>query len=115
MARELVGFFKRWCSSIKVDSYEKLSDLIVLEQFKYILPERLATFMCEHKVETAAQAAILADEYVLTHKSRNRDYSQSKYQYSRDEQWSNRSLVDQSTQSNQNSQYTVKQDPSNRR
>ena len=66
MARELVGFFKRWCSSIKVDSYEKLSDLIVLEQFKYILPERLATFMCEHKVETAAQAAILADEYVLT-------------------------------------------------
>ena len=66
VARELVEFFNRWCSSIKVDSYEKLSDLIVLEQFKYILPERLATFMCEHKVETAAQAAILADEYTCT-------------------------------------------------
>src|SRR4029434_1096036 len=42
VARELVGFFNRWCSSVQVDTYEKLRELMVLEQFKNVVPERLA-------------------------------------------------------------------------
>ena len=43
------------------------------------MPERIATYLNEHKVKTAAEAAVLADGYVLTHKNQLayvRDYSQ---------------------------------------
>jgi len=46
----------------------------VLEQFKDIVPDRIATYINEHKVKTAADAAVLADEFVLTHKSQFSDY-----------------------------------------
>lgn len=46
-----------------------LSNLIVLEQFKNIVPDRIATYINEDKVQTAAEAAVLADEFVLTHKA----------------------------------------------
>ena len=68
VARDLVGFFDRWCSSVSVKTYEQLCELMVLEQFKNMVPERLAIFLNEHKVKTAREAAVLADEYNLTHK-----------------------------------------------
>ncbi len=46
---------------------------MVLEQFKNIIPERIATYINEQKVKTAAEAAVLADEFVLIHKNSN-DY-----------------------------------------
>uniref|UniRef100_A0A4W6FVS0 Gypsy retrotransposon integrase-like protein 1 n=1 Tax=Lates calcarifer TaxID=8187 RepID=A0A4W6FVS0_LATCA len=67
-ARELVTHFNRWCTSLGVHTYEALCDLVVLEQFKNSLPSNIATFVAEHKVKTAAEAAALADEYVLTHR-----------------------------------------------
>ncbi|XP_036974481.1 uncharacterized protein LOC119030758 [Acanthopagrus latus] len=33
-ARDLTGHFVRWCSALKVETFEDLSELIVLEQFK---------------------------------------------------------------------------------
>lgn len=50
-----------------MESYEDLCDLTVLEQFKSSWPAQLATYITEKKVKTAA--AVLADEYVLTHGS----------------------------------------------
>lgn len=69
VARELTSHFNRWCTSLCVSTFEGLSNLIVLEQFKNIIPERVAMFVNEHKVMTAAEAAVLADEYVLIHKT----------------------------------------------
>ncbi|KAI3369574.1 hypothetical protein L3Q82_024383 [Scortum barcoo] len=37
------------------------------EQFKNSVPSHIVTHINEHKVKTAAEAATLADEYVLTH------------------------------------------------
>jgi hypothetical protein len=68
VARDLVGYFNRWCSAVNVVTLEQLSDLVVLEQFKNIVPEHLAAFINEHKVKTAAEAAVLSDEYALTHR-----------------------------------------------
>uniref|UniRef100_A0A674P1H8 SCAN box domain-containing protein n=1 Tax=Takifugu rubripes TaxID=31033 RepID=A0A674P1H8_TAKRU len=78
VARELVSLFNRWCVSVGANTYEALTDLVILEQFKNILPERIATYVYENKVTSAAQAAGLVDEFVLTHKS-SRDRSQSEY------------------------------------
>ncbi|KAL2091618.1 hypothetical protein ACEWY4_013881 [Coilia grayii] len=76
VARDIVSFFDRWCSSVNVKSFQQLCDLIVLEQFINILPERLATFIHEHKIKTATEAAVLADEYVLTHRCKGREFPQ---------------------------------------
>ncbi|XP_038156371.1 zinc finger MYM-type protein 1-like [Cyprinodon tularosa] len=45
-----------------VKDFESLCDLMVLEQFKTIIPARVATYVNEQKVKTAAKAAVLADE-----------------------------------------------------
>lgn len=66
-ARELVTHFSRGCAALKVAMYEALCDLVVLEQFKCSVPSHIATYLSEHNVKTAAEAAKLADEYVLTH------------------------------------------------
>lgn len=68
-ARDLTIHFKRWLIALDVSDFDELCDLIVLEQLKNTLPERLATYLNERKVETASEAAALADEYILIHKS----------------------------------------------
>uniref|UniRef100_A0A8C1I8K6 Gypsy retrotransposon integrase-like protein 1 n=1 Tax=Cyprinus carpio TaxID=7962 RepID=A0A8C1I8K6_CYPCA len=68
-ARELSIAFNRWCMASEVTTVEELTDLIVLEQFKNSVPARIATYINEQKADTAAKAAELADDYVLTHKS----------------------------------------------
>ena len=52
-----------------MDTFEKLCDLVILEQFKNSVPKNVATYLTENKVGTPGQAAVLADEYVLIHKS----------------------------------------------
>ena len=68
-ARDLVTFFGRWCSASGVDTFNGLCDMMVLEKFKNSIPNHIAVYVSEHKVKTAAEAAVLADEYVLTHRS----------------------------------------------
>lgn len=70
-ARELTTHFNRWCMASDVGDFDSLCDLIILEQFKNSLPSRVATHLTERKVKTAAEAAELADEYVLIHKSQS--------------------------------------------
>ncbi len=67
--REKESMFDRWCASMKVKTYEELRELIILEEFKNCLPERVETYLNEQKVLKCSAAAALADEYVLTHKS----------------------------------------------
>lgn len=75
VARELSSFFNRWRTAEEIDSFNDLCDLVILEQFKNILPKQIATYLNEQKVKTAAEAAVLADGYVLTHINHMRDFS----------------------------------------
>ncbi len=68
VVRDLVSYFDRWCVASAVDDFEKLRDLVILEQFKNIVPDYIATYINEKKPKDAMEAAVLADEYVLTHK-----------------------------------------------
>lgn len=68
-AREKGILFDKWLSSNNVQDLSSLRELMLLEDFKNCLSERVVTYLNEQKVTMLSQAAILADEYVLTHKS----------------------------------------------
>ena len=104
VGRDLVAFFTRWLHSVDVTTFEELFELITLEQFKNIVPERLTTFINEHTVKTVSEAAVLADEYELTHKSRVGEHFRNRT-YTRDEPRSHW------FSGNSNARYDAKQDP----
>ena len=54
-----------------MDDYDSLRELIVLEQFKNSVPERVATHISEQKVRKVLEAAAIADDYVLIHQNTN--------------------------------------------
>ena len=69
-ARIKEQLFDRWCNSLKVDKcYEKLRQLVLVEEFKRCVHSDVRTFINEQKAETLANAARLADDYSLTHKA----------------------------------------------
>ena len=68
-AREKAALFDKWCSSCKVTDFKALRELILLEEFKRRMPDRIVMYLNEQKVETLSQASILADEYALTHRN----------------------------------------------
>lgn len=69
VGRELTAHFDRWCAASNVSTFEELRDLILLEQFRNIVTDNIATYINENKPGTVAEAAVLADEFILTHRS----------------------------------------------
>ncbi|KAM9440555.1 uncharacterized protein Hap1MRO34_025796 [Clarias gariepinus] len=68
-AREKCLLFEKWCSASNVRSFEQLKELMLLEEFKSCLPEQLVVYLNEQKIDVLSRAAVLADEFVLTHKT----------------------------------------------
>ncbi len=68
-ARDKRNMLEKWCAASKVNTFEGLQELILLEDFKNCLPESLVVHLNEQKVTSLAEAAVMADEYVLTHKT----------------------------------------------
>ena len=67
-AREKETLFNRWCKASNATNFDTLSQLVLIEEFKNSLPDRIVTYLNKQKVGTLAQAAVLADEFVLSHK-----------------------------------------------
>lgn len=67
--REKSALLDKWCSASKVDDFASLRELILLEDFKSCLPEHVVVYLNEQKVSSLSHAAVLADEFVLTHKT----------------------------------------------
>lgn len=59
---------QQWLVASNVKTYVTLMDLIVLEQFKNTLPEHVATYVAEKQAKNEGEAAVLVDQYELTHK-----------------------------------------------
>ena len=68
-AREKGILFDKWSNSCKVTDFSSLRELILLEEFKKCLPDRVVVYLNEQKVDRLSSAAVLADEYALTHKT----------------------------------------------
>ena len=54
-------------SGIALKSFEKLKQLILLEEFKSYVPVKVKTYLEEQKVNELQRAATLADDCKLTH------------------------------------------------
>lgn len=68
-AREKGVLFDKWCTASKVSDFDSLKELLLLEEFKGCLSDRIVVYLNEQKVTTLSHAAVLADEFVLTHKN----------------------------------------------
>lgn len=68
-AREKSVLFDKWCQSCNIKTVEEMREIILLEEFKKCLPERIVVYLNEQKVTSVTKAAVLADEFILTHKS----------------------------------------------
>lgn len=62
-------YFNRWCTASGVKTLEDLKELMLLEQFKNSVSERVATYINERKPDTVSEAAVMADEFFLIHKT----------------------------------------------
>ncbi|KAM7406893.1 hypothetical protein PAMA_002878 [Pampus argenteus] len=60
--------FDRWCRALDVADFAALRELVLLEELKNCLPNQIVTHISDHKVLKVSEAAVLADEYVLTHR-----------------------------------------------
>ncbi|XP_054598100.2 uncharacterized protein [Nothobranchius furzeri] len=67
-AREKGLLFDKWLQSSKVTNLNELRELVLLEEFKRCLPERTVLYLNEQKVNNLSAAALLADEFMLTHR-----------------------------------------------
>jgi hypothetical protein len=67
-SREKEVLFDRWCSSKEVKEFGELRQLVLLEEFKKCVHGDVKTHLDEQKVNDVAEAAVIADDYALTHK-----------------------------------------------
>ena len=67
-AHEKEVSFERWCSSKNVDDFDKLQQLILVEEFKRCIRDDIKVYLDEKDANTLHEAATLADDYALTHK-----------------------------------------------
>ena len=66
-AQQKEALFNRWCTSQQVgNSFDKLKQLILLEEFKSCVPVKVKTYLEEQKVNKLQREATLADDYKLT-------------------------------------------------
>lgn len=68
-AREKGLLFDKWCQASKVANFAQLRELLLLEEFKNCIPEKIGVYLNEQKVTALSEAAVLADEFALTHKT----------------------------------------------
>ena len=84
-AHEKEVYFDRWCNSREVGTdFEKLRQVILIEEFKRCVCDDIKTYLDEQKVENLAKAAAYADDYALTHKStfnKNKSFGPAKKSY----------------------------------
>ena len=68
-ARDKESLFDKWCSASKATTLTEVRELVLLEDFKNHLPDRIVVHLNEQGVASMAQAAVLAEEYAITHKT----------------------------------------------
>lgn len=68
-ARDKRALLEKWCAASKTTTFEQFQELILLEDFKNCFSDNLVIYLNEQKVKSLSEAAVLADEYILTHKT----------------------------------------------
>lgn len=67
-AEDLSRQLQKWLKACHVEDFASLKELILLEQFKRVIPPEVRVYLDERETPNARSAARLADKYVLTHR-----------------------------------------------
>ncbi|XP_069986300.1 uncharacterized protein [Penaeus vannamei] len=68
-AREKADLFIRWCESERIfKDYDKLCQLLLVEEFKKCVPERIRIYLNENRVNDLDRTARMAEDFSLIHK-----------------------------------------------
>ena len=100
-AREKENLFNRWCHSKEIgQDFKKLKQMVLLEEFKDKVRPDIRSHLDEQKVEELEKAAIMADDYALTHKmsSKSGNPQQKKYHGSGNRENISRNMDDRKRQ-----------------
>ena len=100
-AREKENLFNRWCHSKEIgQDFKKLKQLVLLEEFKGKVRPDIRSHLDEQKVEELEKAAIMADDYALTHKmsSKSGNPQQKRYHGSGNRENISRNMDDRKRQ-----------------
>ena len=100
-AREKENLFNRWCHSKEIgQDFKKLKQMVLLEEFKGKVQSDIRSHLDEQKVEELEKAAIMADDYALTHKmsSKSGNPQQKRYHGSGNRENISRNMDDRKRQ-----------------
>ena len=100
-AREKENLFNRWCHSKEIgQDFKKLKQMVLLEEFKDKVRPDIRSHLDEQKVEALEKAAIMADDYALTHKmsSKSGNPQQKRYHGSGNRENISRNMDDRKRQ-----------------
>ena len=100
-AREKENLFNRWCHSKEIgQDFKKLKQMVLLEEFKDKVRPDIRSLLDEQKVEELEKAAIMADDYALTHKmsSKSGNPQQKRYHGSGNRENISRNMDDRKRQ-----------------
>ena len=100
-AREKENLFNRWCHSKEIgQDFKKLKQMVLLEEFKDKVRPDIRSHLDEQKVEELEKAAIMADDYALTHKmsSKSGNPQQKRYHGSGNRENVSRNMDDRKRQ-----------------
>ena len=100
-AREKENLFNRWCHSKEIgQDFKKLKQMVLLEEFKDKVRPNIRSHLDEQKVEELEKAAIMADDYALTHKmsSKSGNPQQKRYHGSGNRENISRNMDDRKRQ-----------------
>ena len=100
-AREKENLFNRWCHSKEIgQDFKKLKQMVLLEEFKDKVRPDIRSHLDEQKVEELEKAAIMADDYALTHKmsSKSGNPQQKRYHCSGNRENISRNMDDRKRQ-----------------
>ena len=100
-AREKENLFNRWCHSKEIgQDFKKLKQMVLLEEFKDKIRPDIRSHLDEQKVEELEKAAIMADDYALTHKmsSKSGNPQQKRYHGSGNRENISRNMDDRKRQ-----------------
>ena len=82
--RQKETYLERWIAAKGIGTdYNKLRQLILIEEFKWCVHDNVKTFLNERQVDTGYEMVTLADEYTLTHqRDQNKSEDPSEYRRS---------------------------------
>ena len=100
-AREKENLFNRWCHSKEVgQDFENLKQMVLLKEFKDKVRPDIRSHLDAQKVEKLEKAAVMADDYALTHKmsSKSGNPQQKRYHGSGNRENISRNMDDKKRQ-----------------